>query len=135
MKNPKFWLAVLVGGIVANILDFVIMGGLFRETFLAIESIRPEGEIGITWFVIGDFVAALVFMVVYDRVYSSFSPGAKGGATFGAYAGLLVSFPMWIFVHMMFKGFPYGLAWELALIGIVWGALVGAVMGSIYRKS
>ena len=101
MKNPKFWVAVLAGGVVANIIDFIVMGMLMAPTFAGIPSMRQD--VNPMWFVFGDFVAVFVLMLVYDRVYSSFATGPQGGATFGAYAGLLVSFPTWIFMHLMFQ--------------------------------
>jgi hypothetical protein len=132
MKNPKFWIAVLVGGIVANVIDSIVMGGVLESTFASIPSIRQD--MSIAWLVFGDFVAVFVFTLLYDRVYSSFPGGPKGGATWGAYAGLLVSFPTWLFMHLMFVGFPYGLAWGLTIYGIIWGVIVGAVVGAMYKK-
>ena len=133
MKSGKFWLAVLVGGIVANILDAVVMGVLLAPSFAGIESMNQD--VNVAWFMLGDFFAVLVMMLFYDRVYSSFSPGSKGGATYGLYAGLIVSFPTWIFIHLMVKGFPYGLAWIVTIYGIIWGAIVGSTIGSVYKKS
>lgn len=132
MKSGKFWLAVLVGGVVANILDSLVMGMLLAPQMAGIESMRQEMNVG--WFVFGDFVFVFVMMLFFDRVYSSFAAGPKGGATYGAYVGLLVSFPMWIFIHLMFKGFPYGLSWILTVYGIIWGVIVGATLGAMYKK-
>jgi len=132
MKNPKFWVAVLVGGVVANLIDMVVMGMMLAPMFASIPSMNQDTNV--TWYVVGDFVAVFVFTLLYDRVYSSFSGGPKGGATWGAYAGLLVSFPTWIFMHLMFVGFPYGLAWTLTFYGILWGVLVGSVVGAMYKK-
>ncbi|MDH4070847.1 MAG: hypothetical protein OEV30_10535 [Ignavibacteria bacterium] len=134
MKNPKFWLAVLAAGVVANILDFLLWPNFLMPMMAGIESMRPEGEISPVWYIIGDFIAVFVMMLVYDRVYSSFSPGAAGGATYGLYVGILTNFPMWIFVHLMFKGFPYGMAWGLIVIGIIWTVIVGAVLGATFKK-
>jgi hypothetical protein len=132
MKNPKFWVAVLVGGVVANIIDMIVMGMLLDPTFKSIPGMRQDANP--LWFVIGDFFAVFVFTLLYDRVYSSFSGGPKGGATWGAYAGLIVSFPTWIFMHLMIDGFPYGLAWGLTISGIIWGVIVGATVGAMYKK-
>jgi hypothetical protein len=133
MKSGKFWLAVLAAGVVANIIDALIMGGLMAPSFAGVEGMRND-EGNIPWFIVGDFVAVFVMALVYDRVYGSFSGGAKGGATYGFYAGLLVSFPTWIFMHLMIKGFPYGLAWTVTIYGILWGVLVGAILGAIHKK-
>jgi hypothetical protein len=132
MGNPKFWVAVLAGGAVANIIDYIVMGMLLAPTFAGIESMRADTNP--IWFVIGDFVSVFVLMLIYNRVYSSFTPGSKGGATYGMYMGLFASFPTWIFLHLMFKGFPYGLSWLLVIYGILWGVIVGSVLGSVYKK-
>ena len=132
MKSPKFWVAVLVGGVVANIIDVIVMGMMLAPTFASIPSMRQD--VNPIWFVIGDFLAVFVLTLVYDRVYSSFSGGPKGGATWGGFFGLLTSFPTWIFIHLMFADFPYGLAWGLTVYGILWGVLVGSVVGAMYKK-
>jgi hypothetical protein len=71
---------------------------------------------------------------VYDRVYNSFAAGPKGGATFGLYAGVLISFPMMIFNHLMIANYPYGLAWAMTIASIIGGIIGGAVAGALYKK-
>jgi len=132
MKNPKFWVAVLAAGVVANIIDMVVMGMMLAPTFASIPSMRQG--VNPVWYVIGDFLAVFVFTLVYDRVHSSFAAGPLGGATFGAYAGLLVSFPTWIFIHLMVVDFPIGLACGLTAYGILWGVVVGYVIGALLKK-
>ena len=75
-----------------------------------------------------------MFVWVYDRVYGSFGGGAKGGATYGLYAGVLLNFPIWILMHMMFKGFPYGLSWIWTITGIIYAIAIGAAVGALYKK-
>ena len=132
MKSSKFWLAVLGAGVVANIIDALVMGGLLASTMESIESMRHDTNVA--WFVVGDFMFVFVMTWFYDRVYGSFSGGPKGGATFGFYVGLICNFPTWIFIHLMFKGFPYGLSWTLTIYGIIMGIIVGSVIGAIYKK-
>ncbi|MBK7598468.1 MAG: hypothetical protein IPJ07_08050 [Acidobacteria bacterium] len=72
------------------------------------------------WLTVANFVAALVFVWVYDKVKSSFSQGWKGGATYGLYAGILINFPTWIFAHLLFNNFSYIVAWAIILSGIGW---------------
>jgi len=62
------------------------------------------------------------------------SVGAKGGASYGLYAGILINFPTWIFAHLIFEGFPYSLAWTWTLVGVVWCVIAGAVAGALYKK-
>ena len=133
MKSGKFWLAVLVGGVVLNVLDFVLHGMILHDYYGSMPDLfNPPGSPVL--FILGDFVVALVYAWVYDRVYGSFGGGAKGGATYGLYAGIITSFPTWIFMHLIIKGFTYGLSWIWTINGIVWSIILGAVIGAIYKK-
>jgi hypothetical protein len=86
------------------------------------------------WLIFGDFVAVAVLACVYQRVASVFGAGAKGGATAGFFLGVLVNFPTWHFVGLMFKGVPYALVWSNTLFGIVWYVIAGAILGQLLTK-
>lgn len=133
MKSGKFWLAVLVGGVVLNVLDFVLHGMILHSYYGGMpELFNPPGNP--VSFIIGDFVFALVFVWVYDRVYASFGGGPRGGATFGVYAGVITSFPTWFLMSFIIKGFTMDLAWIWTINGLVWSVILGAVIGSVYKK-
>ena len=133
MKSARFWLAAFAGGLVLNVLDFLLHGMILHSYYGAMpELFNPQGNP--VSFILGDFVFALVVTWVYDRVYSSFGGGPKGGATYGFYAGVLTSFPVWFFMHLMFKGWPMDLSVIWTINGIVWGVILGAVIGAVYKK-
>ena len=132
MNIKKLLLATLAVGVVANIFDFVVQGKLLADYYSSMSLFNKD--MPIQWLVFGDFVAALVFVWVYDRVLASFGGGPKGGATYGLYAGILANFPTWIFLHLLFVGFPYGLAWVWTLVGVAWCVIAGAVAGAVYKK-
>ena len=132
MNIKKLLLTAVVVGVVMNIVDFVVQGQLLAGLYASLPLFKKEASIHLL--VIGDFVTALVFVWVYDRVRSSFGAGAKGGASFGLYAGILINFPTWIFAHLLFEGFPYSLAWTWALLGIGWCVIAGAVAGALYNR-
>jgi hypothetical protein len=135
MKGSKFWLAVLVGGIVVNVLDFLVQGLWLSSAYY---NQRPDiFNIGVNVanFIFGDFVAVFVLAWVYDRVAGSFPSGPKGGMTFGLYAGVLLNFPTWIFIHLMIKNFPYELSWINTIYGIIWTVVAGSVLGWFMKKS
>jgi hypothetical protein len=94
---------------------------------------RPD--VSLPLIIATDFVAALVFVWVYQRARLSFSPGALGGATFGFYAGVLVNFPTWIACYLLLQGFTYRLAWAWIITGIAWAVLAGAVTGALMARS
>ena len=134
MKSTKFWMAVVAAGVVANIIDFVLHGMLLNGAYYAkLTDLFVQGG-SPTFFVIGDFVGMLVLAFVYDKVSASFDKGWKGGALFGAYVGLLITFPGAIFYHLMFKGFPYALSWIWIVTGVIAYAINGAVLAAVYKK-
>lgn len=134
MNVKKFIVAVVGVGVVMNVFDFVVNGLILQKALYANLPSLLRQELPIPWLVIADFVAALVLVWVYVRVSDSFSAGAKGGAEFGLYAGVLVNFPTWIIAHLVFVGFPYSLSWTWTIVGIIWGVIAGAVAGVLYKK-
>ncbi len=133
MKNPKNWIAVLVAFIVANAIDFVVQGQwLARAYYSHIASMRTDAAI--SNFVIGDLAAVVVLAWVLNRLSSSFGSGARGGANAGFFLGILVNFPAYHFVFLMFKDYPYSLVWINTFYGVAWYMIVGAVLGAIMHK-
>jgi hypothetical protein len=132
MNVKKLLLTALAVGVAVNVYDFVVHALLLEGYMAQLPLFRKA--MPIPWLVLGDFVAALVFVWVYDRVFGSFGGGPKGGATFGLYAAVLVNFPTWIFAHLTIEGFTYGLAWTFTLVGIAWGLVAGAVAGAVHKK-
>lgn len=135
MKSSKFWIAVVVTGVVMNVVDFLVQGMWFGtmiySKFPDLFSMNPSA---MPFYIIGDFITVLVFAWVYDKVYASFGGGAKGGMMAGLYAGVLANFPTWIFAHLTFKGFPYSVSWIFTIYGIVWYIIAGTIVGAMYKK-
>lgn len=133
MKTPKFWLAVLVAGVVGNVLDEIVQVRLlFGPYYAKMESMRTDAQH--YNFIIGDFVAILVLAWVMDRVASAFPRGVKGGAAAGFYLGVLAAFPTFHFIFLSFKGYPYSLAWINTIYTIVWYVIAGAVLAAVMKK-
>jgi hypothetical protein len=135
MKSSKFWIAVLVAGVVMNVFDFLVQGKILNDMYYAKLPTLFNNTANPAWYIFGDFLAVLVLAWFYDVVSGSFPKGAAGGAKFGAYAGILISFPTWLLMSAMVVGFPYPLAWLWTILGVVWGAIAGAVVAAIYKKS
>jgi len=85
-------------------------------------------------FIIGDFAAVVVLAWVLNRLSSSFGSGARGGANAGFFLGILVNFPAYHFVFLMFKDYPYSLAWINTIYGVVWYMIIGAILAAIMHK-
>jgi hypothetical protein len=134
MNVKKFIPAALAVGVAVNVFDYIVHGQILQGPVYSQLTTLMRADTPMYWLVIGDFVAAFVFVWVYDRVYGSFGGGPKGGAMYGLYAGILVNFPTWIFGHLLINGFTYGLAWIWTIVGILWGVVGGAVAGAMYKK-
>ncbi len=132
--NSKFWIAVLVGGIVANILDFIFQGQLFASMFYSNMTDVMRQDTSVVWFIVGDFVSVLVLAWVYNKVGAVFGGGVKGGATCGFYLGVLTSFPTYHFLNLMFKNYSYGLTWVNTIYGILWYVVIGAILAMMMKK-
>jgi hypothetical protein len=132
MNVPKLVVAWLVVGVVMNVLDFLVhmlaLGSYYAQLTFMRQDVSPA------LFVLVDFVFALVFVVVYDRLYATSTKSVGRGAAFGFWAGLLLSFPANIGLHLMLKDFPYWLAWVWTVSGIVTLTISGAVAGAFYAK-
>jgi hypothetical protein len=132
MNVKKLLLATLVVGIVAIIWDYIVHMQILMGTYNQMAIFKKETSI--LWVIIGDLVWALVFVWVYNRVYSSFGGAAKGGAAYGFYAGILLNFPAMLFNNVIYVDYPYWLAWVQLILGIVFCVIVGVVAGAIYKK-
>lgn len=133
MPLPRLLLTALIVGIVVNVYDFLVHGLLLAgPLYSRTPLVRQEASIALL--VLSDFIAALVFVWVFQRVRACFPPGAAGGAVFGLYAGVLVNFPTWIVCYILLDGFTYGLAWAWILTGVLWGVVAGAVAGALMSR-
>jgi hypothetical protein len=134
MNFKKLLLGTVVVGVVANILDWIVHGMILQGAYYSQMPSLFRQDVPMGWFIFGDFVFALVFIWVYDRVWGSFGGGTKGGATYGFYTGVLCNFPMWLYNAGMYVGFPYALSWIWVIWGIVWMVILGAVAGAVYKR-
>ncbi len=132
MNVSKLVVAWLVVGVVMNVLDFLVHGFALASYYAQMTFMRQDMSPAL--FVLVDFVFALVFVVVYDRLYATATASAGRGATFGFWAGLLMSFPAYIGMQMMFKEFPYWLAWAWTVATLITLTISGAVAGALYAK-
>jgi hypothetical protein len=132
MNVAKLVVAWLVVGVVLNVLDFLVHGLALASYYAQLTFMRQDMSYPLL--VLLDFVFALVFVLVYDRLYATAECRAGRGAAFGFWAGLLLNFPMNIGADLMIKDFPYGLSWIWTLYGIIALTILGAIAGALYAK-
>lgn len=128
-------MALLVAGIVAAVwyvvFDMFLMDPILGSALAGVPGMNPNPAV--LWMVIGDLAAALVLAAVYARTRSVFGAGLKGGATYGVYAGVLINFPLWLFMAV-YAGWPYGTAWMMTIAAIVVTTVAGGLIGLTYEK-
>ena len=134
MKSGKFWLAVLAGGVVGNILDYLVQGMWLSQSYYMQMPDTFSQTPNIAWYVIGDFVAVFVFAWVFNKVSASFGSTPKDGAMAGLYLGIFANFPLWIFMHLMLKNYPYSLSWISTIYGIIWYMIVGYIIATVMKR-
>lgn len=132
MNTRRILVGTIVVGIVANALDYLLNTYYWKDAWAAFAWVNPTPPL--MWLVIGDFAAALMFMLAWDRYGASSGGGAGGGFRFGLFAGAFVNFPMVLFFQMYVKDFPYGMAWQMIIIGVLFYGVMGAVAGVLDRK-
>jgi hypothetical protein len=132
MQTGRILKAGLAVGVVMNIYDYVVNMFVYPKLGTQPAFMNDMASMPIMWLVIGDFVAALVFIWFFDKVRAAFGAGAKGGATYGLYAGILMNFPVWILMHLLVKDWPYGMSWMWTAMGVLWAVIAGAVGGVVY---
>ena len=104
-------LSIVIGGLVATVLDVLVHGFLLGNAFYVQQTALFGTESSPLSLTLGDFVSVAVFVWVYQRVRSCFRGGAAGGAIFGFYAGVLIGFPTHLFLNVVIVDFAYTLAW------------------------
>ena len=131
MFKKNFWIAVVVGGIVVNVMDFLVHGMLFAEMFYSkMEGMRTDTNP--MWFVVLDFIMVMVFVWFYDKVHAVFGRGMQGGMKFGLYYGVALNFPVMFFPYLMYQEMNYGYVWASIIYGVIWGMILGMTIGKFY---
>ena len=126
-------MVLLVAGVVVAALylvwDLFLMQPLLGSMMTGIPGLVAEPPM--LWVVVGELAAGLVLAAVYARTRSIFGAGFKGGAIYGTYAGVLISFPTWLMMAV-YVGWPYGTMWAFTIVGIVLTAVAGGLIGQVY---
>ncbi|MEW5800425.1 MAG: hypothetical protein AB1728_15625 [Bacteroidota bacterium] len=132
MMSKNFWIAVVIGSIVVNMIDFLVQGMLFQQMFYSkMQGMKMTNP---AWFMAMDVIMVIVFVWFYDKVYGSFGGGMNGGMKFGLYYGVVMNFPVMFFPYLMWEGVMYSYVWASIVYGIIWGAVLGSVVGKFYMK-
>ena len=128
MKN---YLAAVVAALVWYLAwDNFLSGMLLGSTMVQLPGLVTE--VSKLWETVGDLCAAMMLTGVYARVRGVYGVGAKNGAIYGVYAGLLINFPTWLFMTV-YAAWPYALTWTMTVAGTLVTVVAGAIIGTVYQ--
>ena len=113
--------SVDVGAFVSYEVSYLRVGIEFQQAVLFLEGVRSYG--------VG--AASIVAEVVHLGL--PYRELVAGGATFGFYAGMLYSFPMFYAMHLLFNGYTSELAWLNTVYQVIVYVIVGATAGALNK--
>ena len=131
MNMRRILVGTVVVGIVGNAIDWLLNKFLWAGVFTSATWVNPDPPM--MWLLIGDFAAAFMLMVAWDKFGAVYGRGPGAGFRFGLFAGAFINFPAVLFWQMYIKGYSYTLAWELIVVNVivfgVWGAVAAMLDG------
>jgi len=132
MNMRRILTGTIVVGIVANALDWLLMKFFWGTAWSSLAWVNPD--LPMMWFYIGDFAAAFMLMLAWDKFGAVSGKGPGAGFKFGLFAGAFVQFPAALSWQMWIKDFPYMLAWKLVIVTVLWYGALGAVAAMLDGK-
>lgn len=131
------WGKILVGGVVAgialNVTEFVLHGVVMASTYEKY-SVFTQEQASPFYFVLVAVCVAIAAAMLFAKSRDCWAAGAKGGAIFGFFLGL-VAFFTFFYNPLVLEGYPYFLAWCQGGITLIAMTVVGAVLGLMIKKS
>ena len=128
MKN---YLAAVVAVLAWYLIWDNFLGGMLIGSTMA-QMPGMVAEVSKQWETLGDLFAALMLTGMYARTRGVFGVGAKNGAIYGVYAGLLIHFPSWLFLTV-YAAWPYTLVWTMTIALTLLTVVAGAIIGTVYQ--
>lgn len=131
------WSKALVGGIVAGLaltlVEFVMHGMIMSSTYQKYPDVFRQ-DAGPAYFVFVAVCMGIAIAILFAKTRACWADGAKGGATYGFFAGL-IGFFSFFYNPLVFDGYPYYLAWCQGTITLFAMIIVGVVLGLMIKKS
>ncbi len=134
MNWGKAVLAGAVGGFVVSVYSFVMHGVIMADTYRKYTQTFSQEEASPFWFVLVAVVIGIAGGLLFGKTRATWAEGAKGGVTFGFFAGL-ISFFAQFYWPLVINEFPYFLAWCWGGINLIGWMVFGAVAGVLYKSA
>ncbi len=130
--NGKVLTGAVVVAVWYMIWDMFLFEPVFGRFLTGVDGMNLEPAL--MWVAIGNLAGGLVLAWFYGKTQSAFGSGALGGLKFGVAAGVLIGFPMWLFMSVYNTGWPYGASWAMTLANIIWVGVGGVLLGFVFDK-
>lgn len=138
MKNfnwKKYIFAVIAAFVAFQAMDYLVHTVILNEKYQSLNDtgIWRENMQDYMWIM---FVTGIIFAVFFVYLYHYFSNAYKTGWMAGLYYGLVIAFMTSVigaYGQFMVYNLPYDLAWQWALYGLIETAIVGIIVGLIYK--
>ena len=131
------WSKILVGGVAAGIVmsvvEFLLHGVVMRSTYEKYPDVF-RADAGPVYFVFVAVCVAIAAAILFARTRACWGEGAKGGATYGFFVGLLAFFTFF-YNPLVYEGYPYYLAWCSGSITLIAIIIAGSVLGLVIKRS
>jgi len=134
MSWTRVLTAGVVGGIVVNLVDFVMHGVIMSSTYMKYPVFSQEEDpANIGWFFVIAVCIGIFAALLFAKTRGSWAAGIKGGVTYGFFLGLIFFFQPF-YNPLVLEGFPYYLSWCWGGIGMIDALVLGAVLGALYKQ-
>ena len=134
MNWTKAVIAGIAAGIAVGFANFILHGLMLGPTYAKYDQVFSQEQANPLYFFLIAISIAICAALLFARSRGSWGPGAKGGATFGFWLGL-VSFFSPFYSTLVLDGFPYFLAWCQGGADLIASIVGGTVLGLIYKGS
>ncbi len=123
-----------MAGIALNITEFVFHGLIMAGTYEKYPEAFSQEPANPLYFLLVALCIAFAAALLFSKSRACWGEGAKGGATFGFFLGL-VAFFTFFYNPLVFDGYPYYLAWCQGRITLIAMVITGTVLGLVIKKS
>ena len=133
MNWTRTALAGIVAGIVMSVADFIMHGLMLGPTYQRYDQVFSQTPANPAWFLLIAVCIGIAAALLFGKTRQSWKTGWMGGATFGAFLGLVGFWPGF-YSTLVIDGFPYYLAWCWGGITMIDSVLAGSVLGAFIKR-
>jgi hypothetical protein len=128
----KTILGGVLGGLAMMLVNFVMHGLIMADTYRRYPDLFEQEGGGPAWFTLVCVAIGLALAILFAKTRRSWAAGIAGGAAFGFLVGMTHFFANF-FDALVYKGFPYYLAWCHGGMDAIAFTVGGAVLGLVIK--